>query len=60
MRLSNQLSCAVTDGGAGHLWVQIASFHHPLLPIMAQLVKTSKAGHFNPQKVGSHHLWILA
>ena len=60
MRLSNQLSCAVTDGGAGHLWVQIASFHHLLLPIIAQLMKTSKAGHLNPKKVGLHHLWILA
>ena len=60
MQLSNQLSCAVTDGSAGHLWLQIASFHHSLLPIMAQLVKTSKAGHLNPKKVGLHHLWILA
>jgi len=58
MRLSNQLSYAVADGGAGHLWVQIAGFHHLLLPIIAQLVRTSKAGYFNPEKVGSHHLWI--
>jgi len=58
MRLSNQLSYAVADGGAGHLWVQIAGFHHLLLPIIAQLVRTSKAGYFNPERVGSRHLWI--
>ena len=58
MWFSNQLSYAVKDGGAGHMWFQITSFNHLLLPIIAQLVKTSKAGHLNPHKVGSHHLWI--
>ena len=52
-------NCAMhVDGSAGHLWIQITSFHHLLLLIIAQWVKTSKAGHLNPEKVSSHHLWI--